>query len=103
MTHSGADCGSIRFTDAEGNPVKPRPEIWAYGLRTPWRMNFDPSTGELWVADVGQNTFEEVNRVNKGYNLGWNRMEGSVCFEPPDDCDRESQEPRDERNGDGPR
>lgn len=62
-------------------------EIYAYGLRNPWRFSFDPVTGYLWVADVGQDRVEEINIVEKGGNYGWNIMEGSLCFEPRDDCD----------------
>lgn len=57
-----------------------RPEIWAYGLRNPWRFSFDSLSGRLFVADVGQNTTEEVNIVERGKNYGWNLMEGSKCF-----------------------
>ena len=53
-----------------------RAEIWAYGLRNPWRFTFDSETGELWAADVGQNRLEEVNVVERGLNYGWNVMEG---------------------------
>ena len=57
-----------------------RPEIWAYGLRNPWRMEFDPQTGRLWVGDVGQDTAEEVSVVVAGANLGWPKYEGSQCL-----------------------
>ena len=60
-----------------------RPEIWAYGLRNPWRMAFDPQAGLLYIADVGQGSWEEVDVVpaaSKGLNFGWNRMEGAHCY-----------------------
>ena len=63
-----------------------RPEIWAYGLRNPWRMTFDPVTDLLWVADVGQDRVEEVIIVRAGENHGWNVFEGHECFRSEDDC-----------------
>ncbi|MGH2791790.1 MAG: PQQ-dependent sugar dehydrogenase [Actinomycetota bacterium] len=65
------------------------PEIWAYGLRNPWRFSFDAKTGDLWIADVGQGEFEEINRrpaAAGGLNYGWDRMEGLDCYEGGD-CD----------------
>jgi putative heme-binding domain-containing protein len=56
-----------------------QPEIWAYGFRNPWRFCFDPVTGDLWLADVGQDREEEVDIVHRGENYGWNVYEG---FEP---------------------
>ena len=68
-----------------------RPEIWAYGLRNPWRFSFDRATGDLYIADVGQNRYEEVDvqpaDSRGGENYGWDVMEGSHCFEPPEGCD----------------
>lgn len=60
-----------------------RPEIWAYGLRNPWRFSFDPATGDLWIGDVGENRFEEVNLARaadgggRGANFGWSAFEGT--------------------------
>ena len=60
------------------------PEVFAFGLRNPWRFSFDRVTGELWIADVGQNAYEEVNRLDlaaaAGANFGWNVMEATHCF-----------------------
>ena len=71
-----------------------REEIWAYGLRNPWRFSFDRSAGNLYVVDVGQNQYEEVNVVpagQGGINYGWNIMEGNHCFQG--DCGVERLQP----------
>jgi glucose/arabinose dehydrogenase len=62
------------------------PEIWAYGLRNPWRFSFDRPTSRLFVADVGQNAWEEVDILQRGGNYGWHIMEGFHCYEPPQGC-----------------
>lgn len=62
------------------------PEIYAVGFRNPWRFSFDRSSGRLFVADVGQDSFEEIDIVTKGGNYGWNVMEGDHCFNPPSGC-----------------
>ncbi len=58
------------------------PEIYAYGLRNPWRFSFEPVTNRLFVADVGQDSWEEIDILQKGGNFGWNVMEGMHCFPP---------------------
>ena len=63
-----------------------RPEIYAWGMRNPWRMAFDPETGALWYADVGQNRVEEVGIIAPGGNHGWNVFEGTECFGRDEDC-----------------
>jgi glucose/arabinose dehydrogenase len=77
-----------------GNPFvgtsTARPEIWLYGLRNPWRMSFDRATGDLWIGDVGQEKWEEVDVARagaSGLNFGWNRMEGLHCYAPANGCD----------------
>jgi glucose/arabinose dehydrogenase len=71
-----------------------RPEIWSYGLRNPWRFSFDRATGDLYIADVGQNAREEIDAstsagpFGRGLNYGWNTMEGTACYSPPTGCNR---------------
>jgi glucose/arabinose dehydrogenase len=69
----------LRFNVDEKDP---KPEVWLSGLRNPWRYSFGPA-GELIVADVGQNAWEEVTIAGKGDNLGWNILEGKECFSSP--------------------
>jgi hypothetical protein len=88
----------LRIDVASGNPyaVPPdnpfvgttgaRPEVWSYGLRNPWRFSFDRATGDLYIGDVGESRWEEVDYASaadgagRGVNYGWSRMEGRHCF-----------------------
>ncbi len=77
-----------------GNPfltsANHRPETWAWGLRNPWRFSFDRETGQMWIADVGQNIWEEVDIGAAGTNYGWPMAEANHCFTP--DCDLDAFE-----------
>jgi glucose/arabinose dehydrogenase len=86
--------GALPYAVPAGNPFVGRPpaapEIWAYGLRNPWRFSFDRGNGALYIADVGEDTYEEVDVQSAmsggGKNYGWNVMEGAHCFNPPTGC-----------------
>jgi glucose/arabinose dehydrogenase len=110
---NGQDLGTllgsvIRIDVRESSPQQPysvppdnpfvgvegaRDEIWAYGFRNPWRMSFDPETGELWLGDVGFIDNEEVNRVGRSANHGWNVAEGFGCLVPGRACDTTGMTP----------
>jgi len=70
--------GATSFNGTSVNPAEVRTEFWAVGMRNPWRWNFDPVTGRLYLGDVGQNAQEEVNIVVKGGNYGWAYVEGCI-------------------------
>ena len=84
--------GDLGYTIPADNPFVgtegARGEIWSIGLRNPWRYSFDPETGDLWIADVGQNTIEEINLApatdglgaGRGSNFGWSAFEGSQPY-----------------------
>ncbi len=78
------------YTIPSSNPFGT--EIWAYGLRNPWRYSFDRATGDLYIADVGQDTYEEVDfqpaASTGGENYGWRIMEGLHCYDPQTECDQ---------------
>ena len=85
--------GGTSYTIPPDNPFVgevPLDEIWAKGLRNPWRFSFDRDTGDLWIADVGQNLWEEIDfqpaSSSGGENYGWRLMEGDHCYNPPVDC-----------------
>jgi glucose/arabinose dehydrogenase len=70
-------------------------EIWAYGLRNPWRFGFDRETGDLWIGDVGGGSYEEINLLpagESGANFGWVLMEGSECYGGGTECDMDGLE-----------
>ncbi len=91
------DCGEVGGKPATNYTVPPNDiadgpgescdEIYAWGLRNPWRFSFDRETGEGWIADVGQNQWEEINRMQDNGNYGWNMYEANACFDGP--CDPE--------------
>lgn len=72
----------------KGNGSGYKEEIFAYGFRNPWRFSFDPDSNLLFVADVGQDKYEEVDTVQIGKNYGWNTLEGTHCYQPSTGCDK---------------
>jgi glucose/arabinose dehydrogenase len=89
MLRVAVNCGGA-YTVPADNPFAGQPsptnEIWALGLRNPWRFSFDRSTGRLLAADVGQDKWEEIDIIQAGKNYGWNVMEGAHCFSPATGC-----------------
>ncbi len=89
------DINTLPYSIPPDNPwaaaVDTLPEIWAFGLRNPWRYSFDRATGDLYIADVGQASFEEIDfqpaASSGGENYGWRLKEGTACYDPPSGCD----------------
>ena len=82
--------GGLEYGIPPDNPFVGKPgrdEIYAWGVRNPWRFSFDREIGELWAADVGQGAWECIHVIFKGKNYGWRILEGSHCFIPSVDCD----------------
>ncbi|MCY4223639.1 MAG: PQQ-dependent sugar dehydrogenase [Bacteroidetes bacterium] len=92
-TISRIDVNQLPYSIPSDNPFAGstggRPEIFAWGLRNPWRFSFDSQTGIIYTADVGQNAVEEVNVVEKGQNYGWPVMEGTRCYRPSTNCNKD--------------
>jgi glucose/arabinose dehydrogenase len=83
----------LNYAIPADNPYKDntqgfREEIYAHGLRNPWKFAFDQTTGKLWLADVGQNATEEINWIEKGKNYGWRVMEANNCYNPENNCNQ---------------
>jgi glucose/arabinose dehydrogenase len=95
--------GSRQYKIPHSNPFVGRPgrnEVWSYGLRNPWRFSFDRLRGDIWVGDVGQNRYEEINRKvttskaapnGRGSNYGWRVLEGWHCFKPASGCNKSAK------------
>ncbi len=83
---SGNPFAGNPLCNADGSGSQSCPEIYALGFRNPWRWSFDAQSGDLWVGDVGQGDWEEIDIVERGGNYGWNIREGAHCFEPATGC-----------------
>lgn len=88
----GSLLGKILRINVNGT-LPGKPAIWAYGVRNPWRWSFDSATGDIWIGDVGQDRYEEIDHVSRAavvgrtiINFGWNRWEGRACFKPASGC-----------------
>jgi len=87
--------GTILRLNVDSQSATPSPERWAIGLRNPWRISFDPSNSDLYIGDVGQHAFEEINWVSGsstgGENYGWNIREGDACYGRNANCPLEGR------------
>ncbi|CAN5461785.1 hypothetical protein BH10BAC5_BH10BAC5_10530 [soil metagenome] len=87
-TASGGNQYSIPPTNPYYNNTSGyRQEIWCYGVRNPWKFSFDAGNGDMWIGDVGQDLYEEIDRGYIGSNYGWKKMEGFHCYSPSTGCD----------------
>ncbi len=99
------ETGGRKYAIPPGNPYAGATpgldEIWSFGLRNPWRFSFDGRTGDLWIGDVGQNRYEEIDRsqavngvdAGKGLNYGWRVLEGNACYNPSSGCSTSGKTP----------
>jgi glucose/arabinose dehydrogenase len=85
----------LHYSNPPSNPYVGRSgddRVWAYGLRNPWRFTFDRANGDLWIGDVGQDRYEEIDRatrasgLGRARNYGWKVLEGRACYSPPSGC-----------------
>jgi hypothetical protein len=86
---NSGDPYSVPASNPFADGVSGRPEIWAYGLRNPWRFSIDTATRTIYIGDVGQATWEEINVASidtPGINFGWPNFEGTMCYQPSDGC-----------------
>lgn len=98
------EAGGKKYAIPSGNPfvgITGLDEIWSFGLRNPWRFSFDARIGDLWIGDVGQNRYEEIDRskavngvdAGKGLNYGWRVLEGNACYNPSSGCSTSGKTP----------
>ena len=93
--------GGKNYAIPPGNPyagVAGLDEIWSFGLRNPWRFSFDGRTDDLWIGDVGQNRYEEIDRslapnAGRAANYGWRQLEGNACYNPSSGCSTAGKTP----------
>ena len=94
--------GAAQYTIPPDNPyvgINGYDEIWSIGVRNPWRFSFDSRTGDLWIGDVGQDSYEEIDRSTaeggggRRLNYGWPSLEGTSCFKPMTGCNKTGKTP----------
>lgn len=84
--------GNLKYAIPADNPfvsnASAKPEIFAYGLRNPWKFTLDTYTGNIWIAEVGQDLYDEIDILEKGKNYGWKIMEADQCYSPSTNCSK---------------